>query len=140
VIVLDTNVVSELIRGEPERRVIKWLDSQAGFEQWLTAITVSELLYGVARLPIGRRRNAVSAAVNALIDDDFSRRVLSFDSDAARHYAAVVSNRERDGQPISVADAQIAAICRSTGSRLATRNVRDFEATGIDIVDPWAYV
>jgi toxin FitB len=137
VIVLDTNVISELTRQTPAPGVLTWLDSLAVAEIATTAITAAELLYGVARLPDGRRKTELAAAVDGLLDDDFQDRVLSFGEPAARRYADIVSHRERLGRPIGVADAQIAAICRAVDATLATRNTDDFEETGIELVNPW---
>lgn len=136
-IVLDTNVLSELIRSRSEARVVDWVDEQDAQLLAVTSITVAELLYGVARLADGARKTKLSAAVQALVRDDFSGRVLAFDGPAAERYAELVAERERNGRPISVADAQIAAICRHHDATLATRNTRDFDSTGIGIVDPW---
>jgi toxin FitB len=137
VIVLDTNVVSELMRSEPAAGVIEWVDRQSDTALYLTAITVAELLYGVARLPDGQRKTNLSVSIEALLAEDFEHRVAPFDETAAAHYANIVVSRERVGRPISTADAQIAATCRSYGAILVTRNVDDFADTGIVIVNPW---
>jgi predicted nucleic acid-binding protein len=137
VIVLDTNVISELTRQAPTLGVISWLDSLTAAEVATTAITAAELLYGVARLPNGHRKRELAAAVNGLLSDDFQGRVLSFDERAAGRYADIVTDRERLGRPIGVADAQIAAICRTVDATLATRNTNDFEKTGIELINPW---
>lgn len=136
-IVLDTNVVSELVRAAPDEGVLAWLDALPVTETATTAVTAAELLYGVARLPGGRRKAALEQAVRAMIDEDFRDRVEPFDRHAAAAYALVVADRDRLGQPISVADAQIAAICRARGATLATRNTKDFQDTGIELIDPW---
>ncbi|MGH3764728.1 MAG: type II toxin-antitoxin system VapC family toxin [Pseudonocardiaceae bacterium] len=136
-IVLDTNVLSELTRQAPDAAVLAWLDSLPTAEVATTAVTAAELLYGVARLPAGRRNRALAEAVHALINDDFRGRVEPFDTHAAAQYAIVVTVREKLGRPITVADAQIAAICRSRDTVLATRNTRDFEDTDIELVNPW---
>jgi toxin FitB len=140
VIVLDTNVLSELMRRRPAARVVRWVDEQDASALAITAVTVAELLYGVARLADGARKTELAAAVEALVREDFAGRVLPFDAAAAEHYAELVAERERQGRPVSTSDGQIAAICRCHGTRLATRNVRDFEATGITVLDPWAVV
>ena len=132
-IVLDTNVVSELMRAAPAVAVVEWIDRQPAEEVWLTAITLGELLYGVARLPDGRRKAELAASVEAMLAEDLDHRVATFDEAAAGHYADVVVVRERTGRPISAADAQIAAICRSHGALLATRNVEDFANTGVTL-------
>lgn len=136
-ILLDTNVLSELIRPQPDEGVTKWLDSLDTAAVATTAITAAELLYGVARLPAGRRKEQLSEAIRGLIDEDFDGRVEPFDAAAAIHYADLLSDRETAGRPISVADAQIAAICRKLQATLATRNTSDFKDTGIDLLDPW---
>jgi predicted nucleic acid-binding protein len=137
VIILDTNVVSELTRLAPDLGVISWLDSLSAEETAITAITAAELLYGVRRLPDGRRKIELSDAVHALIDADFRDRVEPFDVLAADQYADVVTGRARAGRPISTADAQIAAICRVRKATLATRNTADFTGAGVDLTDPW---
>lgn len=136
-IVLDTNVISELTRQAPAPGVISWLDSLAAAEVATTAITAAELLYGVARLPGGRRKTTLKAAVDGLLSDDFQGRVLAFDEPAARRYADIVTARERLGRPIGAADAQIAAICQTIDATLATRNTEDFDEAGIDLINPW---
>jgi predicted nucleic acid-binding protein len=136
-IVLDTNVISELTRQAPEPGVMSWIDSLAAADLATTAITAAEMLYGVARLPTGRRKTKLVAAVDGLLSDDFRGRVLSFNEPAARRYADIVTARERLGRPIGVADAQIAAICRTIGATLATRNTEDFSGTGIELINPW---
>lgn len=136
-IILDTNVLSELIRQAPNLGVVTWLDELPASEVFTTAITAAELLYGVTRLPEGQRKTALTAAVHELIRDDFAGRVEPFDAHAAEHYAILATERERLGRPISVADAQIAAICLSRHGTLATRNIKDFTDTGLDLVNPW---
>jgi predicted nucleic acid-binding protein len=137
VILLDTNVLSELIRPGPDRGVTDWLDSLDPAVVATTAITAAELLYGAARLPGGERRERLNEAIRGLIDDDLEGRVEPFDANAATHYAAIVSDRDKAGRPIGMADAQIAAICLKLRARLATRNTGDFLDTGIDLLDPW---
>jgi len=137
VIILDTNVISELARIDPGPKVVTWLDSLPAAEIATTAITAAELLYGVARLPDGRRRAALAETIDALINEDFRDRVEPFNGLAAEQYAAVVVGREKKGRPISAADAQIAAICRVHSATLATRNTGDFTDTGIDLINPW---
>lgn len=136
-IVLDTNVVSELIRQAPEPDVVRWVDSFSAAEVLLTAVTAAELMHGVARLPNGRRKRELHTTVQGLLAEDFRDQILPFDSPAASHYADIVASRERIGHPISMADAQIAAICRHWRIELATRNVGDFSDTGVDTVNPW---
>lgn len=136
-IVIDTNVVSELARPEPRERVIDWLDSLPAAEVSITAVTAAELSYGIARLPAGRRKSALQATIEGLLEEDFRGRVEPFDLIAANYYGSIVAEREAVGRPISVADAQVAAICRKLNAALATRNTKDFERTGLELIDPW---
>jgi toxin FitB len=134
-IIMDTNVVSELMRATPDVGVVAWAVS-ADPELFVTAITVAEIRHGIARLPESRRRQEITAAADALLTR-FAQRVVPFDIMAASYYGAVVAKREANGRPISVFDAQIAAICLVHSAELVTRNVEDFEDTGLTIVDPW---
>lgn len=136
-IVLDTNVLSELARQRPDTRVLSWLDALPSHEVATTTITTAELLYGVTRLPNGNRNNLLIDTVQALINKDFHGRIEPFDVPAASRYAIVVTEREQLGRPISVADAQIAAICYTRQAALATRNTKDFTDTGIELINPW---
>lgn len=136
-IILDTNVLSELTKTQPNETVLAWADSVHGPVAATTAITVAELLYGVTRLPDGRRKAVLRDAVRQLIDVDLGGRAYPFDYAAAVQYASIVSDRVAAGRPISVSDAQIAAICRSRGATLATRNTKDFNGTGFEIVNPF---
>jgi predicted nucleic acid-binding protein len=135
-IILDTNVVSELMRPEPAPAVLAWLRQQTGGSLYTTAVTVAEIRYGIARLPEGRRREALHQAASEIFAA-FPGQVLSFDLAAASTYADVVTGRESIGNPIDGFDAQIAAICRSRAATLATRNTKDFDDTGITLVNPW---
>jgi predicted nucleic acid-binding protein len=136
-IVVDTNVASELMRPAPDSRVVGWLRAQDGGELYTTSITVAEIGYGVERLPDGARK-ALLGATAAHVFSSFAERVLAFDFDAAGLYGEIVAARERGGAPIDGFDAQIAAICRRHGATLATRDVKDFEQTGVEIVNPWS--
>jgi hypothetical protein len=135
VIVLDTNVISELARPTPSKQVLAWVDAQG--EVAITATTAAELLYGVARLPDGARKSRLGEGIRELIDGPMEDKVLPFDRAAATHYAEIVTARDHAGRPIAIADAQIAAICRSRAATLGTRNVRDFDSVGITVVNPW---
>jgi predicted nucleic acid-binding protein len=137
VIVLDTNVVSELMKSAPADRVVRWTASQPATSLYTTSITQAEVLHGIMLLSPGRRRAALEAAAEALFAEDFNGRVLAFGGDAARPYARIASERRRAGRPISHFDAQIAAIARSTGAAIATRNVRDYDGCGVRIINPW---
>lgn len=136
-IVLDTNVVSELMRPTPNAAVLTWLDSQAADGLWLNSVVLSELLYGIARMPEGARRAQLAQAVQAMLVEDFAGRVLPFDAEAAAAYADLVATRERQGQPVAMADAQIAAICLAHGATLVTGNTKHFEGLGLTLCNPW---
>ena len=134
---IDTNVVSELMRSEPTPNVVAWIAQRDAREMYLTAVSEAELRYGVAILPAGKRKNALEAAMSHWLDQGFGERILPFDRVAARVYAEIAASRRQAARPIGQADCQIAAICRSRGAFLVTRNVRDFELTGVKVIDPW---
>ena len=135
-IILDTNVVSELMRPEPTPGVASWVRDRDRRELRTTSITVAEIRYGIARLPEGRRKQVLLTAASDIFQT-FEDQVLPVDATAAEHYAIIASSREQAGKPIAGFDALIAAVCRSQGATLATRNVSDFDGTGIEIIDPW---
>lgn len=135
-IVLDTNVVSELMRTSPDAYVEGWVRDVPPTVVYTTAVTLAEVRFGIARLPAGRRRDLLVEAANDVFGA-FADRVLPFDAPAAAHYADVVVRRQHAGAPIAGFDAQIAAICRSRGAALATRNTDDFSGLDLDLIDPW---
>jgi predicted nucleic acid-binding protein len=137
VILLDTNVISEMMRASPDARVVAWLDAQPAAGLFTTTLSQAEILYDLELLPAGRRRDLFAAAL-PIFEEDLAGRVLPFDTEAALIYPSIAAARRQSGHPISQIDAQIAAIVRSRGARLATRNVRDFEGCGIDLIDPWS--
>lgn len=137
-IVLDTNVVSELMLPRPAARVVEWVTEQAALTLYFTTVSEAELRYGVAILPAGRRRERLLAEVEGMLREDFAGRVLPFDRDAARAYAEIAAARRAAGHPVNHADCQIAAIARSSGAAVATRNERDFQGCGINVINPWA--
>ena len=136
-ILLDTNVLSELMRPAPEPRVVRWVGARPATALFASTIAEAELLYGVAMLPQGRRRGELAEAIALMFEDDFAGRVLPFDRAAAQSFAAIAAERRRAGRPIAQFDAQIAAIARSRGASLATRNVADFQGCQIEVIDPW---
>lgn len=136
-ILIDTNVISELMRPTPVPAVMSWFGAQDALALFLNAVTEAELRRGVASLPKGKRRDQLQAAMDAMITEDFAGRVLPFDSAAAMAFAAIFAERQRKGRPISFPDCQIAAIARAHGAAIATRNIKDFEGCGIDLIDPW---
>ena len=135
-IVADTNVVSELMRPAPSPALRAWMSRQAARDLYTTAITVAEIRYGLERLPGGRRQDRLRAAADEVFAA-FNEFVLPFEAGAAVHYARIARHRGEAGLPISGPDAQIAAICRVRGAALATRNVKDFQETGVEVIDPW---
>lgn len=135
-IILDTNVVSELMRSEPAPQVANWIRDRDRRELCTTVITLAEVRYGIARLPDGRRKQVLLTAADDIFSA-FEDQILQVDTAVAEHYAVVASTRERAGKPIASIDALIAAVCRSRNATLATRNVADFDGTGIEIIDPW---
>lgn len=137
-IILDTNILSEVLRPVPEPRVMDVLSRQASTFLSVTTITQAEILNGIAILQPGRRRDNLRIAAIAMFAEDFAGRVRGFDGDAAPYFAAIAAQRPQFGRPISQFDAQIAAITRSRGAALATRNVRDLEECGIEGIDPWS--
>ena len=137
-ILLDTNILSELMRPAPEPAVEQWLADQPVASVFISAITEAELRYGLALMPSGKRRSALADEIDAMLGEDFSGRILPFDSPAAVAFAEIAAERRQAGRPISQADAQIAAIARSRGAALATRNVPDFEGCGVEIINPWS--
>ena len=136
-IILDTNVLSEILRPIPDERVLAWFGAQTRSALFTTTVTRGELFYGMRLLPDDQRKTKLLSAVLSIFDDDLAGQVLSFDNDAADAYAEIGANRKAAGKPISQFDAMIAAIARSRGADLATRNVKDFVDCGISIIDPW---
>ncbi|QRN78888.1 MAG: type II toxin-antitoxin system VapC family toxin [Nocardiopsis sp. BM-2018] len=137
-IVLDTDVISEIFRPAPEPRVLERLTSLTG-DVAITSITLAELLTWVRRLPDGRRQDVLATRIEEAIEPyRGSRSVLAFDDIAAERYADVLASRESAGAPVSTADAQIAAICLAHDATCATRNGKDLAHTGVEIIDPWA--
>jgi len=136
-IILDTNVLSEFMRAVPHPVVMSWSSQQISSEIFVTTITQAEMYYGLALLPMGKRRSDMERAVQQMFEQDFSGRILTFDSASVLEYAKLASFRRQIGKPIAQADAQIAAIARSQNAVLATRNVADFCDCQLTLVNPW---
>ena len=136
-VVVDTPVVSELMRLEPDPKVLNWLDRRPTRELFVTAVTEAEVRTGIAFLPDGARRRGLAEAAERAFGDLFAGRILPFDSAAARIYAEIASARRSSGRPLSQPDGQIGSSARCRNMAVATRNVRDFEGIGIELVDPW---
>ena len=136
-IILDTNVLSEMFKPAPDARVMAWLKAQPRPSLFTTAVTRGEILRGIRILPEGQRRQGLWQAALKIFADELAGQVLPYDSDAAEFYAEIGAARRAAGRPISQFDAQIAAVTRLRGANLATRNVKDFEDCGIDVINPW---
>ena len=136
-IVIDTNVASELMRKSPDPAVEAWFAGRPVEDLFFSAVGEAELRYGAAIMPEGRRRNTLAADIDAVLRAAFENRILPFDRDEARMYAAIASMRRSAGRPVVPPDCQIAAIARTHGMAVATRNARDFEDMGIDVINPW---
>lgn len=136
-IVLDTNVLSELARPRPNQAVIDWADGYDSSDLVITAITAAEIRAGVALLPDGRRKHELEQRMEALLGETFAGHVLAFDLGSSPHYAHILATRTRAGHPISGLDAQIAAICTQHEAALATRDTSDFAGIGLELVNPW---
>jgi toxin FitB len=137
VFVLDTNVLSEVLKLRPSPRVLEWLSGQRDTERYTTAVSLAEMASGVKLLAEGKRRTDLQEQVEWLFSRMFAGRVLAFDEKAAVEYAEVWELRRKAGRPVSQSDAQIAAICRAQGARLVSRNVKDFKGCGFVVVNPW---
>lgn len=137
-ILLDTNVLSELMRAKPAPQVLEWVDAQPTGDLVITSITVAEILYGIARMPDGKRKQGLLDVASVMFDEDFAGNILPFDADAAVHYAEIAAETEAKGRVVDMADAQIAAIGRLHDAVIATRNIRHFETLGVALVDPWS--
>lgn len=135
-ILLDTNVVSEAMTREPHPRVREWLDAQAADRLFLSSVTVAELLFGVGALPAGKRKNALTAALDDILDV-FAARILPFDTSAARHYADLAVKARAAGRGFPVPDGYIAAIAAAHGFAVASRDATAFNAAGVTVIDPW---
>jgi len=136
-IVLDTNVVSELMRSSPDARILHWFSSQSADDLHITAITMSEILYGIELISTARRRETVRAAAEKMFEAVFADRILTFEDRAARAFSQIASSRRRQGKPMADFDAQIAAIARVHGATLATKNPYVFEGCGVRLINPW---
>ena len=136
-VLLDTNVLSELLRAQPDSAVLAWVSAQPANSLYVSVVTQAEMLLGARLLPAGKRRQQLEQALEAMFREDFASRVLPFDSSAAADFATVVAARRRAVTPISQFDAQIAAIALSHRLGVATRNVSDFEGCGLTVTNPW---
>jgi toxin FitB len=138
--ILDTNILSEVMKENPEPAVVAWLDSLAAGSVWTTAITVFEIRYGLGILSDGKKRRALASAFEDLLREDLAGRILEFNGDAAAEAAAIAVKLRAAGRPVEVRDVLIAgAVAANAGSTLATRNTKDFTRMGISLIDPWSF-
>lgn len=136
-IILDTNVLSALMRNPPDAAVVAWLDLQAAESIWITSITLFETRFGLALLPRGRRRQALETAFGRTLSEDLENRVLDFDSAAAAEAASLAAIRQKAGRPVDVRDTLIAGIALARRATLATRNQRYFQGLKLPLINPW---
>jgi predicted nucleic acid-binding protein len=136
-IILDTNVISALMRTEPETPVVQWLDAQPAASVWITAITVMEIRFGLQTLPKGRRQRALLASFELMLKNVIEGRIASFDAEAAAHAAGLLAQRKRSGRPTEIRDTMIAGIVLAHRATLATRNTRHFHDLPLTILNPW---
>jgi predicted nucleic acid-binding protein len=136
-IILDTNVVSEIMRLTPDERVTRWLDRQPRTSIWTSSVTVFEIRFGLETMPIGKRRTAMMASFERWIDEVVQQRIASYDETAARRAAELGAHRERRGRPVELRDTMIAGIVLASHATLATRNVKHFEDIAASVVNPW---
>lgn len=137
-ILLDTIVISELMRPSPVTSVFDWIARQSAPSLYLSTISEAELRYGVEVLPTGQRRDRLLAEIEEMLSEDFAGRILPFDRDAAKSYAVIAAARRAAGHPINHADCQIAAIARSVSASVATRDTEDFDGCGVEVINPWS--
>lgn len=136
-IILDTNVLSELMKLQPDSLVVSWIGEHKATNLFITTLTQAEILYGLEILSLGKRRASLIAAATSMFELDFSGRILPFDTDTAQIFATIAAKRRAIGRPISQIDAQIAAIALSCHATLATRNIKDFEECNLNLINPW---
>ncbi len=136
-ILIDTNVISELMRPAPAPQVVDWFERQSSWKLSISSVTIAEISYGLAVLPNGQRRNNLETAFRLVVDTRFRNRIWSFDENAAQLYGLLMADLKLSGRTGSIPDIQIAAIAKVNGASLATRNIKDFETLGIDLINPY---
>jgi hypothetical protein len=136
--VLDTNVLSEIMDPEGTSQVLAWIDPLRKDDLFTTALNQAEILYGIAIMPEGRKRNGLIVRADAMFSDDLRGRILPFDERAAEHFAAITARRKHAGRPVGIFDSQIAAIARAHEMTIVTRNTKHFEDCDVPLIDPWS--
>ncbi len=136
-IIIDTNIISEMMKPAPEKKVLDWFNDQESVSLYLTTITIGEIGYGIRALPNGKRSRLLTIGFEDLLSTAFESRILGFDEAAARRYGDVMVNRKENGRPLSLFDGQIIAIAQTNACAIATRNIRDFEYCGLTLINPF---
>jgi len=136
-ILIDTNIISEMMKSAPDPKVISWIDQQDIMQLYISTITIAELVYGINTLPAGNRRNYLEKAFNSVVREAFEYRIFTFDEVAAHQYGMIMSHRKNIGRPMSMADGQIAAIAHVHNCTIATRNINDFADSKLDLINPF---
>ena len=136
-IVLDTNIISEMMKSIPSPLVVAWIDQQNVDELFITTITIAEIVYGLKTLPTSKRRTTLEDAFYKTITQSFESRILFFNELSAHCYGKLMAVRKNIGKPMSILDGQIAAIAQDSGFAVATRNIRDFSDCGLDLINPF---
>lgn len=136
-ILLDTNIISEMMKKAPDAQVVAWLDAQAAADLYISSVSIAEIIYGLKALPAGNRRQLLENAFNKVLEQAFEHRILSFDEVAASYYGKIMSHRKALGRPMSILDGQIASIALAQGAILATHNIRDFKDCKLELVNPF---
>lgn len=136
-IILDTNIVSEMMKQAPSIKVLNWIDQQEATELYITTITIAEIFYGIHALPNGNRKSLLEKAFNKAVSESFKHRQVSFDELSAFNYGKLMARRKELGKPFSILDGQIAAIAFTHGAAIATRNIRDFSDCELELINPF---
>ncbi|MFC1592033.1 type II toxin-antitoxin system VapC family toxin [Thermodesulfobacteriota bacterium] len=136
-IIVDTNVISEMMKPSPAPHVSAWLDQQETADLFITTVTIAEISYGLNALPKGYRRSDLEEAFHNAVNEGFQHRILSFDEPAAYAYGNLMAQRKAAGRPLGVCDGQIAAIARLHSHAIATRNIRDFADCNLELINPF---
>ena len=137
-ILLDTNVISEMMKKSPSATVVRWIDKQEVTHLFVSAITIAEISYGLNAMPKGKRRSLIENAFDRAIQESFKHRILPFDESSAHYYGRLMGRRKELGRPLSILDGQIAAIALAHGASVATRNTPDFMHCNLDLINPFA--
>jgi toxin FitB len=137
-IILDTNVLSELMRQMPDHRVLAWLDRQPQTSVWITALTMFEIQFGIETLVPSKRRTQLMKTFESTLVEDIGQRIAPFDAAAAQHAAILMASRHKEGRPVELRDTLIAGIALARHATLATRNINHFQDLPVPVVDPWA--